>query len=99
MNRQTTRAEIESLLARLRSRIPGLVLRTTLMTGFPGETEEEFERMCEFVREQRFEHLGVFAYSPEPDTPSLRLEGEIPEQVRQQRAEKLMAIQQELVFA
>jgi ribosomal protein S12 methylthiotransferase len=99
MNRQTTRAEIESLLARLRTKIPGLVLRTTLMTGFPGETEEEFERMCEFVRQQRFEHLGVFAYSPEPDTPSLRLEGEIPEEVRQQRAEKLMAIQQELVFA
>jgi ribosomal protein S12 methylthiotransferase len=99
MNRHTTRAEIESLLSRLRERIPGLVIRTTLMTGFPGETEEEFHRLCEFVRLQRFEHLGVFAYSPEPDTPSVRLDGEVPEAERKRRAEILLGIQQEITFA
>jgi len=99
MNRQTTRAEIETLLARIRQTIPGVVIRTTLMVGFPGETEEEFERLCEFVRAQRFEHLGVFAYSPEPDTPSLRLDGEVPEAERKRRAEALLAIQQEIAFA
>ncbi len=98
MNRQTTRSEIETLLARIRQTIPGVVIRTTFMVGFPGETEEEFEKLCEFVRSQRFEHLGVFAYSPEPDTPSLRLDGEVPEAERKRRADTLLAIQQEIAF-
>ncbi|MCS7239039.1 MAG: 30S ribosomal protein S12 methylthiotransferase RimO [Thermoguttaceae bacterium] len=99
MNRQVSREEIERLLAHLRESLPGLVLRTTFLTGFPGETEAEFAELCEFVRQQRFEHLGVFAYSPEPNTPALKLEDQVPEAERKRRAERLMAIQQEIAFA
>lgn len=99
MNRQVTRAEIESLLGKLRERIPGLVLRTTFLTGFPGETEADFAELCDFVRQHRFEHLGVFAFSPEPNTPALKLDGQLPEAERKKRAETLMAIQQPITFA
>ncbi|HPM79606.1 MAG TPA: 30S ribosomal protein S12 methylthiotransferase RimO, partial [Candidatus Anammoximicrobium sp.] len=75
MARRVTRQQTESLLAKLRDRIPGLALRTTLITGFPGETDEQFQELVAFVRAQRFQRLGVFTYSLEPDTPSAVLPG------------------------
>ena len=99
MARRVNRAETEQLLDRLRERIEGLVLRTTLITGFPGETEEQFEELLEFVAQRRFERLGVFAYSLEPDTPSARLDGHVPEEVRHQRRDRLLAVQQAIAFA
>ena len=71
--------------------IPDLTLRTTLITGFPGETDEQFAELVEFVRQQRFERLGVFTYSLEPDTPAARLPDHVPDEVKQQRRERLMA--------
>lgn len=99
MNRRVDRAGTEALLHRLRSRIPNLVLRTTFITGFPGETEEQFEELVEFVRAERFERVGVFAYSREPDTPADRLSGHLPEEVKQLRRRRLMEVQQEIAFA
>ena len=98
MRRQVTRSETEALLARLRERIPGLVIRTTLIAGFPGETEAEFEELMTFVREFRFDALGVFPYSHEPDTPAGRMKHQLPDRVRQQRADALMRAQQNIAF-
>ena len=94
MARRVTRAQTEDLLARLRQGIPQLVLRTTLITGFPGETDRQFEELCVFVREQQFERLGVFTYSFEPSTPSAALTGHLPEPIKQERRQVLMEIQQ-----
>jgi len=99
MNRRVDRAGTEALLHRLRAQIPSLVLRTTFITGFPGETEEQFQELLEFVQAQRFERLGVFAYSREPDTPADRLSGHLPEDVKQRRRRRLMEAQQEIAFA
>jgi ribosomal protein S12 methylthiotransferase len=99
MKRAVNRKQTEALLARLRQRIPGLVMRTTLMAGFPGETEAQFEELLEFVRQQRFERLGVFAFCPEPGTPAMELDGQIPESVRNARRDRVMAVQQEIAFA
>ncbi len=99
MRRRVTRQEIERLLEKLRERIDRLVLRTTLIAGFPGETEEQFENLLEFVRQWRFERLGVFAYCEEPGTPSAELDGMLPEDVRLSRRKQLMAAQQEIAFA
>jgi ribosomal protein S12 methylthiotransferase len=99
MQRRVSRAETEDLLARLRSAIPNLTLRTTFIVGFPGETETEFEELCDFVRTARFERAGVFPYSLEPDTPAERLPDHLPEEIKQERRNRLMAIQQEIAFA
>jgi ribosomal protein S12 methylthiotransferase len=99
MQRRVNRHETEQLLVQLRSAIPHLVMRTTFITGFPGETDVEFEEVVEFVREQRFERLGVFTYSFEPDTPAARLPDHLPEEVKDQRRGRLMAAQQEIAFA
>jgi ribosomal protein S12 methylthiotransferase len=99
MQRRVNRSQIEKLLAKLRESIPNLVLRTTWITGFPGETDEQFEDLVDFTRQQRFERLGVFTYSYEPDTPAARLDGHLPESIKQQRRDELMAVQQEIVFA
>lgn len=99
MSRRVTREETESLLDLLRGGIPDLVLRTTLITGFPGESEEQFAELVEFVRQQRFERLGVFTYSLEPDTPAANLSGQVAEDIRAERREQLMAVQQEVAFA
>lgn len=98
MARRVTRRETEELLARLRSRIPGLTLRTTLITGFPGETADQFEALVDFVRTQRFQRLGVFTYSCEPDTPSANLPDHLPEQLKNERRERLMEVQQQIAF-
>ena len=87
MNRRHTRAETEAIVARLRATMPGLVLRTTLIVGFPGETEAEFEELLAYVEATRFERLGVFVYSLEPDTPAARLPGHLPDEVKEARRE------------
>ena len=98
MQRRVNRRATQELLAKLRERIEGLVLRTTLIAGFPGETEEQFDELVEFVRHERFERLGVFSYSLEADTPATRLEGHLPEDVKLARRERLMAEQQQIAF-
>lgn len=99
MGRRVTRAETEDLLAKLRSRIDGMTIRTTLITGFPGETDEQFEELLAFVRAFRFDALGVFEFSPEEGTPAASLDGAIPDDVKAARAEAIMLAQQEIVFA
>jgi ribosomal protein S12 methylthiotransferase len=98
MRRRVSREETEQLLDRLRGRIDSLVLRTTLMTGFPGETEEQFEELLDFVVRRRFERLGVFAYCDEAETPAAVLDGHLPEEVKQARRDRLMAAQQQIAF-
>jgi ribosomal protein S12 methylthiotransferase len=99
MQRRVNRAQTEDLLSRLREAIPGLALRTTFIVGFPGETEAEFDELCDFVQATRFERVGVFPYSLEPGTPAERLPDHLPEEVKHQRRDRLMTIQQELAFA
>ncbi len=99
MQRRVNRAETEDLLSRLREAIPDLALRTTFIVGFPGETEAEFDELCDFVKATRFERVGVFPYSLEPGTPAERLPDHLPEEVKQERRNRLMAIQQEQAFA
>jgi len=98
MARRVTRTETETLLGKLRAQIPGLTLRTTFLTGFPGETEDDFEQLLAFVREQRFERMGVFTYSLEPDTPAALLPGRVPAEVMEERRGRLMELQQEIAF-
>jgi len=98
MSRKTTRASQEEILGKLRSRIDRLVMRTTMITGFPGETDDDFSQLVDFTRQQRFEHLGVFTYSIEEDTPAARLPERVPAPVAQQRHDELMAIQQQIAF-
>ena len=98
MARRVTRKETEDLLSSLRSRIKDLTIRTTFITGFPGETDEQFDELAEFVRQQRFQRLGVFTYSFEPDTPAAVLPNHLPEEVKEERRERLMAIQQQIAF-
>lgn len=97
MHRHVTKEETIQLIQQIRERVPGIHLRTTFMVGFPGETEEDFEELMDFVRWARFERMGAFAYSEEEDTYSaLHYPDEIPEDVKQRRLSKLMALQQEI---
>ncbi|MGQ9607595.1 MAG: 30S ribosomal protein S12 methylthiotransferase RimO, partial [Thermogutta sp.] len=98
MKRRVSRAETEILLDRLRSAVKNLVLRTTMIAGFPGETEREFEELVEFVRRQRFERLGVFEFSREPGTPADRMKEHLPRRVIRERRERLMAVQQKITY-
>jgi len=93
MNRHVTSAEIRALLEKLRARIPGLVLRTTFITGLPGETEAEFEELERFAREQKFERMGVFPYAAEPGSKAASMPGQIPAATAEARAKKLMKSQ------
>jgi ribosomal protein S12 methylthiotransferase len=99
MQRRVNRAETEDLLARLRTTLPNLALRTTFIVGFPGETDAEFEELREFVRATRFERAGVFPYSLEPGTPAARLPEHLPEDVKMERRDRLMEAQQGVAFA
>lgn len=99
MYRRVTRKETEALLGKLRDRIPGVAIRTTLIAGFPGETDAEFEELRDFVRNFAFDLLGVFPYSDEPDTPSHRIKGHLPPEVIRDRVEAIMLAQQEVAFA
>ena len=99
MNRRHTRAETEAIIGRLRATMPGLVLRTTFIVGFPGETEHEFEELLDYVRATKFERLGVFPYSFEPDTPAAKLPGHLPDELKTERRDRIMAAQQPIAFA
>ena len=99
MNRKVTGAQIRERLDRLRERIPGVFIRSTLITGYPGETEQEFEDLKKFVAEGRFDHLGVFAYSHEEDTASYALPEQLPEELKEARRDELMAIQRDVSAA
>ena len=98
MQRRVNREKTIELVEKLRERIPNLVLRTTFITGFPGETDEQFSELRAFVADARFERMGVFTYSPEPGTPAMKLEGHLPEDVKEARREVLMGLQQEIAF-
>lgn len=93
MKRGITEKGTEELLDKLRREVPGIAVRTTLMVGFPGETEEEFARLVEFVRQQKFERLGVFAYSAEEGTASEAMADDVPQEVKQRRVDRIMEIQ------
>jgi ribosomal protein S12 methylthiotransferase len=99
MKRPGTRAGYEKLLRRIRQRVPGVSLRTTFIVGFPGETEDEFEQLCEFVRSTGFDHLGVFTYSHEEGTTAYSLPDDVPAAVKTRRRNKLMAEQKRIVGA
>ena len=99
MARRVTRAETEELLGQLRERIGQLVMRTTFITGFPGETDAQFEELVGFVQQHQFERLGVFTYSFEPDTPAAALADHLPEDLKEVRRRRLMEVQQQNVFA
>src|SRR6185295_17195023 len=98
MQRRVNRKQTVELVEKLRERISNLVLRTTFIVGFPGETEAQFDELCDFVRETRFERMGVFTYSLEPGTPAVKLDGHLPEAVKEARRDELMALQQEIAF-
>jgi ribosomal protein S12 methylthiotransferase len=101
MRRKTSRKLIETLLAKLRDRIPGMVIRTTFISGYPGETEEQHQELVEFVRDFGFENMGVFPYSPEPGTKAgaaYDKGGAVPDEVIERRIDELMTTQQEVVF-
>lgn len=100
MRRHITGEETRRLLAEIRRRVPGIHLRTTLMVGFPGEGETEFEELVEFVKEQRFERMGAFAYCEEEDTFGAKnFSDDIPDEVKQSRLERLMAVQEDISLA
>ena len=96
MNRHGDGATVRTVIKKLRERIPDIVIRTTFIVGFPGETEEDFEELCEFAKESRFEHLGVFPYSREEDTPAYDMPDQIDEQIKQDRADIIMREQLEI---
>lgn len=96
MNRYDTREEVETLLAKLRKRIPGIVIRTTFIVGFPGETDADFEELKEFVEQQRFENAGVFTYSQEEGTVAGAMPNQIPDEIKQERYHELMALQAQI---
>ncbi len=98
MGRKTSRDELIRTIRMLRREIPDIALRTTLIAGFPGETDAEHQEMTEFVEEMRFERLGVFQYSREDGTPAAAMDGQIPEEVKAEREQRLMTIQQQVAF-
>lgn len=98
MRRQITRKETTELVRLARQKVPNLNLRTTMLVGFPGETEEEFQDLCDFVEEMEFDRLGVFQYSHEENTMAYDLEDDVPAEVKEERANRIMEIQQEISF-
>ena len=98
MGRRTDQKELRDIISKLRSKIPDICLRTTLITGFPGETKEDHEELLCFVNEMEFDRLGVFTYSPEEDTPAALFEDQIDEEVKKDRQADIMELQQEIAF-
>lgn len=96
MQRPGHKAGVRKLVAKLRERIPNVSLRTSIIVGFPGETEEDFNNLCEWVRELQFDHVGVFTYSPEEGTPSAEFEAQVPEEVKERRSNILMEVAREV---
>ena len=98
MGRRTSKAQLVEIIEKLRKEIPDISLRTTLITGFPGETQEQHDELKDFVDEMEFDRLGVFTYSPEEDTPAATMTEQIPEEVKEDRQAELMELQQEIAF-
>lgn len=98
MGRRATEEDLRRIVGKLRAEIPDICLRTTLISGFPGESEEDFEELYRFVNEMEFDRLGVFAYSEEEDTPAALLPDQIPEEIKEKRRDELMELQQEIAF-
>ena len=98
MGRRTSKQELIEIVGKLRKEIPDIVLRTTLITGFPGETEEDHEELKEFVDEMEFDRLGVFTYSPEENTPAAEMADQVSEEVKEERRDELMELQQEISY-
>ncbi len=96
MRRGIDRPRTEKLLSRIRARVPGIALRTTMLVGYPGETEEDFNELLDFVRQSRFDRLGVFTYSHEENTHAYQLPDDVPQEVKEERADRLMAVQEEI---
>ena len=96
MGRKTRKEELEGIIAKLREEIPDICLRTTLISGFPGETEKDHEELLDFVNRMEFDRLGVFPYSAEEDTPAATMEDQIPEEVKEARRDEIMELQQEI---
>ncbi|HZK27514.1 MAG TPA: 30S ribosomal protein S12 methylthiotransferase RimO [Thermoclostridium sp.] len=97
MGRKTDRQKLEALISKLRLEIPDIILRTTLITGFPGESEKDFEILKEFIKVNKFDRLGVFAYSQEEGTPAAKMKNQIKESIKEQRKEEILLIQKEAV--
>lgn len=98
MRRQITQKETREVVETARRKVPGIAIRTTMLVGYPGETEEEFQELCDFVEEMRFERLGVFQYSHEEDTRAYKVEDDVPAELKADRANRLMEIQQRISF-
>ena len=98
MGRRTDQAELRAIIGKLREKIPDICLRTTLISGFPGETQEDFEELYRFVNEMEFDRLGVFPYSQEEDTPAATMEDQVPQEVKEFRRDELMELQQAIAF-
>ena len=96
MGRRTSKAQLVEIITKLRKEIPDIVLRTSLITGFPGETEEDHQELMEFVDEMEFDRLGVFTYSPEEDTPAATMKDQVPEELKEERRDEIMELQQEI---
>jgi ribosomal protein S12 methylthiotransferase len=96
MNRRTTKEHIITVINKLRKKIPDIAIRTTLITGFPGETDEQFTELYDFVKEIEFDKLGVFTYSREEDTPAAKLPKQIPEDIKENRRDKIMLLQRDI---
>jgi ribosomal protein S12 methylthiotransferase len=94
MKRQITKKETESLVKTIREKVPGIAIRTTFLVGFPGETEEEFQELMDFVREMRLDRVGVFKYSHEEDTSAHAMEDDVPEEIKEERAAAIMSLQE-----
>ena len=90
MNRKGEKESLLALISKMRDRIPDIVIRTTFITGFPGETDEQFTELCEFINEVKFDRLGCFAYSPEEDTPAAKMDCQLDEEIKNKRAEIIM---------
>ena len=98
MGRRTNKEQLKGIIGKLRNEIPDIAIRTTLISGFPGETEEMHEEVMEFVDEMEFDRLGVFAYSPEEDTPAAEFANQVEEEVKEDRRDEIMELQQEIAF-
>ncbi len=99
MNRHSTSESIKNTLRKLRERIPGMHIRTTFIVGFPGETDEDYNELADFIEEQKFDRLGVFAYSREEGTPAAEMDDQVDEEIKEQRRDEIMAIQREISLA
>ena len=98
MGRRTSKQQLMEIVKKLRREIPDIALRTTLITGFPGETQEDHQELMAFVDEMEFDRLGVFTYSQEENTPAAQMEDQIPDKIKEERQAELMELQQEIVF-